>query len=73
MHDRINRAWLAFRRAAYAVGAVQARIVLAVMYFVILLPFAALGRLMQNPFKASGWIKREEGAQPTREDAMKQS
>ena len=73
MRLRDSRAWRAFKRFSQVIATVQARIILGVIYFVVLLPFAIFSRIGSCPFKPSGWTKRNDSQQHTRESALKQS
>jgi lipopolysaccharide/colanic/teichoic acid biosynthesis glycosyltransferase len=60
-----RRLWEAWKAIARRVGDVQARIILAVFYFVVLAPFALLVRLTSDPLALTsrsrrGWPKRVE-------------
>jgi hypothetical protein len=44
-----HRLWAAWKRLAHAIGTVQARLILSVLYFVLLPPFALVRRLGADP------------------------
>jgi hypothetical protein len=54
------------------IGAVQGRILLGLIYYAVLLPFAVLGRMTHSPFKPAGWVKRDGERQDTRDSARNQ-
>ena len=67
----VERAWM---RMAAALGYVNTRIILGVLYFVVFVPFGAVMRLFRDPLdrrldddRSSNWIRREpEPADRTR-------
>jgi hypothetical protein len=67
-----SKAWLAWKRMAQRIASVQARLVLGLLYFIVLFPFAMLSRIGTKPF-AHGWVSRDETGKSTRESALKQS
>ena len=73
MRLRDSRAWRALHGVSQAVAAAQARIILGLIYFVVLLPFAILSRIGTSPFKSAGWSTRKDDQHQTRESALKQS
>lgn len=44
---------------AHRVASFQARVFLALLYFLLLAPFAAILRLTGSPFRAGGWHEHE--------------
>ena len=54
-----NLLWARWKSLAHRVASVQARIVLGLLYFAVLLPFAMLLRFHSHPFRAAGWQKHE--------------
>lgn len=64
--------WLRWRPVAHRVASVQARVVLAVVYYTILAPFAAILRVTANPFRAAGWHEHETPKAPESEAARNQ-
>jgi len=61
-----RRLWEAWKVLAQRIGDVQARVLLAVFYFVVLAPFALLVRLTSDPLAikrrtARGWHAHVEG------------
>ena len=67
--DRVGTRWRAFAREC---AAVQARVLLGLLYFTILLPFALLLRMTSNPFRTSGWEAHERSSEPEPEAARRQ-
>jgi hypothetical protein len=55
---------VSWRRIARAIGEVQARVLLAVVYCVVLPVFALVVRLGEDPFRG-GWHARED-SEPAR-------
>jgi hypothetical protein len=47
----LNRAWQTWKRIAHAVGTFQARVLLAVFYLVLVLPFGIAVRLFADPLR----------------------
>ena len=71
-----RRAWERWKRIATVVGDFQARVVLSLFYFVIVLPFGLAVRIFSDPLKLSkkqqaGWTDFAERTQ-TVEEARKQ-
>ena len=63
---RLSRGRAAWKRFAQRVGAIQARILLTIFYFVVLAPFALLVRVARDPLalrpgSAGGWRPHAEG------------
>ena len=67
--DAIWSRWTAF---AHRVGSAQARILLGLLYFTILLPFAAILAMTSNPFRASGWHEHVAPETPEPDAARRQ-
>ncbi len=66
--ERFNRAWMAF---AEALGYVNSRILLTLVYFIVITPFGFIMRLMGHdplcrraPRRESYWIPRQGPRQP---------
>ena len=55
----LSTAWIWWKAVARRAGAVQARVILALLYFVVLLPFAAILRFTSSPFRTPGWQRHE--------------
>ena len=73
----VRRAWESWKRVARAIGDFQARIILAVFYFVALAPFALAVRWATDPLaiKAAtpkGWRARQERGGSPMERATRQ-
>jgi hypothetical protein len=51
---------------------VQIRVLLGLMYFTVLLPFAMLLRLQSNPLREAGWQKHESSGRSEAEAAQRQ-
>jgi hypothetical protein len=64
--------WARWKACAHQVASFQARFILALIYFIVLLPFVVLLRLTSDPFRVSGWHAHEESAQPERDSARRQ-
>jgi hypothetical protein len=62
--------WSRWKALAHRIGSAQARVLLSVLYFTVLLPFVLLLRLTTNPFRGSGW-HRHEGADTTEAEAAR--
>ena len=59
--------WRRWKALAHRIGDFQARVILAIFYFVVLAPFAALLRWTSDPLviaasDARGWQERKEDA-----------
>ena len=72
-----HRLWDSWKAIARRVGDVQARILLAVFYFVVLAPFALVVRLTSDPLATGprtrrGWQQRVESAGTDLERARQQ-
>ncbi len=73
----VGRAWGRWKRVARAIGDVQARLILAVFYFVAVGPFALVVRwaydpLAIKPSTPKGWRAREPGGDAPMERATRQ-
>ena len=73
----LHRAWERWKLVARAIGDFQARILLAVFYFVVLGPFAVVVRWARDPLAikastAKGWRLREPERGVPLERATKQ-
>jgi hypothetical protein len=64
--------WLRWKAFAHRVATVQARVLLGLMYFTVLLPFAMLLRLQSTPFRESGWQKHDSSGRSEAEAAQRQ-
>jgi hypothetical protein len=64
--------WLRWKSIAHRVASVQARVLLALVYFTILAPFAAILRVRANPFRTAGWHEHETPGAPESEAARNQ-
>ena len=51
--------WSRWKEIAHRLASVQARTVLGLMYFTLLLPFAMLIRFHSRPLRAAGWQKHD--------------
>jgi len=77
MHPPVwRRAWEGWKRVAHAVGVVQTRIVLLILYLVIVLPIGLLVRLFSDPLRlrqppGTNWI-RVPRRSPSLESAQRQ-
>lgn len=67
-----NGAWLLWKKIARRIATFQARAILALLYFTVLIPFAVLSRIGRNPFKAAGWNVRAEATDDARQNARQQ-
>jgi hypothetical protein len=72
-----RRLWEAWKAVARRIGDVQARILLAVFYFVVLAPFALIVRLTSDPLAIRprtrrGWHARVEPPGTVLERAQRQ-
>ena len=72
-----RRLWQSWKAIARRIGDVQARIVLAVFYFVVLAPFALLLRVTSDPLAIRratrrGWQPRVESPGTALERAQRQ-
>ena len=47
----IARAWLAWKRIAHSIGNFQARLLLTIFYFTVMLPFGLAVRLFSDPLR----------------------
>jgi hypothetical protein len=54
MESRAKRVWRGWLRVATVIGDFQARLVLSLFYFVIVLPFGVLVRLFLDPLGIRG-------------------
>ncbi len=65
MRTPLRRVWKAWREIAAYIGDFQARLLLTLFYFTILVPFGLLVRLFSDPLRIrhlpvhSSWTKRE--------------
>jgi hypothetical protein len=59
--------WQRWKQFALRVASVQVRILLALVYATVLLPFALILRLTSNPFRGSGWHAHEGSDSPRRQ------
>lgn len=69
--------WSAWKRIVRKIGDIQARIILSIFYFTIVVPFGILVRFMVDPLRitcrpTSNWVSVDQGEQ-TLEMAEKQS
>jgi len=64
--------WARWKAYAHRVASFQARLILALIYFTVLLPFVVILRLTADPFRVCGWHAHEEPAQPERDSARRQ-
>jgi hypothetical protein len=68
-----SRSWRAWKDFAHRLALFQARVVLTLLYFTVLLPFVVLARMATSPFSARGWCAHDETSLPARDSAWKQS
>ena len=68
-----NSVWTLCKSIAVKIGNLQLRIIIAVLYFVVLLPFSMLSKLGENPLRTGGWRPREQTKHDPRENALRQS
>ena len=64
MQSAINLAWSHWKAFAHRIGCFQARLLLAFVYFTVVVPFASILRLTSHPFRTSGWRQRELPNEP---------
>ena len=60
-----RRAWEGWKKIARKIGDFNARVILTIFYFILLMPFALLVRLFTDPLEIKkkahkGWHPREE-------------
>lgn len=73
-----RRLFAGWKRIAKKIGDFQARILLIIFYFVILMPFALIVRLATDPLAIKkgggprGWVEKELGEGTPSEQALKQ-
>lgn len=67
-----NGIWSHWKRIALRIGAVQARVILALLYFVVAAPFALLARLNAKAVFSSGWQPRPPADLPHKDAARRQ-
>jgi hypothetical protein len=68
-----SRLWGAWKDFAHRLALFQAKVILTLLYFTVLLPFALLARMATNPFSVRGWCAHDETSLPARDRAWKQS
>ena len=65
MRAGLRRFWAGWKEMAGYIGDFQARLLLTVFYFTVVVPFGLLARLALDPLRlrhqpaASGWLKRQ--------------
>lgn len=74
---RLRTFWEAWKRFARRIGDVQARVLLTVFYYLILMPFALVLRWRSDPLAIKpgtpkGWRTRSESAETPLEQARRQ-
>ncbi len=74
----LKRAWNGWKKIARKIGDFNARVILTIFYFILLLPFALLIKIFTDPLEIKnktpkGWHKRvEKDDIPTLERAERQ-
>ena len=64
MQSATNAAWSRWKAFAHRIGSFQARLLLTIVYFTLVVPFASILRLTSHPFRTPGWRERELPTEP---------
>ncbi|HYO82644.1 MAG TPA: hypothetical protein VES20_14665 [Bryobacteraceae bacterium] len=68
----VDEIWLKWRAFAHRAASVQARLLLSIIYFTLVAPFAVAVRFRSNPMRAMGWHRHDNSTESEPHAARRQ-